>query len=144
MLRAMCGGWHRAEVAGWQYDRLLQAVQAELRLAMGWQIPEADAGGVVFPATGGGVMDHSSSREIWAAAEGAAGVPVTRQDTVRHAISTNNALAKVNPHVTAAVLGHSAKIEMDVYVKLGMEVADEFTALESSWREQLKSSSGGS
>jgi oxygen-dependent protoporphyrinogen oxidase len=35
LLRAMCGGWHRAEVAGWDDERLLQAVRAELRLAMG-------------------------------------------------------------------------------------------------------------
>jgi protoporphyrinogen/coproporphyrinogen III oxidase len=35
LLRAMCGGWHRAEVVGWGDDRLLAAVRAELRLAMG-------------------------------------------------------------------------------------------------------------
>jgi oxygen-dependent protoporphyrinogen oxidase len=35
LLRAMCGGWHRAEVAGWEDDRLLAAVRHELRLAMG-------------------------------------------------------------------------------------------------------------
>jgi oxygen-dependent protoporphyrinogen oxidase len=35
LLRAMCGGWHRAEVAGWPDARLLDAVQNELRLAMG-------------------------------------------------------------------------------------------------------------
>jgi protoporphyrinogen/coproporphyrinogen III oxidase len=35
LLRAMCGGWHRAEVAGWDEPRLLGAVRAELRLAMG-------------------------------------------------------------------------------------------------------------
>jgi oxygen-dependent protoporphyrinogen oxidase len=33
LLRALCGGWHRAEVAGWNDDRLLSAVRAELRLA---------------------------------------------------------------------------------------------------------------
>jgi oxygen-dependent protoporphyrinogen oxidase len=35
LLRAMSGGWHRAEVAGWEDDRLLAAVRHELRLAMG-------------------------------------------------------------------------------------------------------------
>ena len=35
LLTAMCGGWHRAEMVGWDDDRLLQAVLAELRLAMG-------------------------------------------------------------------------------------------------------------
>ncbi len=34
LLRAMCGGWHRAEVAGWDEPRLLQAVRDELRRAM--------------------------------------------------------------------------------------------------------------
>ena len=34
LLRAMCGGWHRAEVAGWDEARLLDAVRAELRAAM--------------------------------------------------------------------------------------------------------------
>jgi oxygen-dependent protoporphyrinogen oxidase len=34
LLRAMCGGWHRAEVAGWDESRLLEAVRAELRRAM--------------------------------------------------------------------------------------------------------------
>src|SRR5256886_4625677 len=31
LLRAMCGGWHRAEVAGWDDERLLRAVRAELQ-----------------------------------------------------------------------------------------------------------------
>jgi oxygen-dependent protoporphyrinogen oxidase len=35
LLRAMCGGWHRAEVAGWEDARLLEAVRSELHLAMG-------------------------------------------------------------------------------------------------------------
>jgi oxygen-dependent protoporphyrinogen oxidase len=35
LLRALCGGWHRAEVAGWDDFRLLAAMQAEIRLAMG-------------------------------------------------------------------------------------------------------------
>jgi oxygen-dependent protoporphyrinogen oxidase len=34
LLRALCGGWHRAEVAGWDEPRLLEAVRAELRQAM--------------------------------------------------------------------------------------------------------------
>jgi oxygen-dependent protoporphyrinogen oxidase len=37
LLRAMCGGWNRPEVVGWEDGRLLQAVRAELRLAMGIQ-----------------------------------------------------------------------------------------------------------
>jgi oxygen-dependent protoporphyrinogen oxidase len=39
LLRAMCGGWHRAEVVGWDDDRLLAAVRQELRLAMGITAP---------------------------------------------------------------------------------------------------------
>jgi protoporphyrinogen/coproporphyrinogen III oxidase len=35
LLRALCGGWHRAEIAGWDDARLLEAVRAELRLALG-------------------------------------------------------------------------------------------------------------
>jgi oxygen-dependent protoporphyrinogen oxidase len=35
LLRAMCGGWHRAEVAGWPDGRLVHAVRADLRPAMG-------------------------------------------------------------------------------------------------------------
>jgi oxygen-dependent protoporphyrinogen oxidase len=34
LLRAMCGGWNRSDVVGWDDVRLLQAVRAELRLAM--------------------------------------------------------------------------------------------------------------
>jgi oxygen-dependent protoporphyrinogen oxidase len=37
LLRALAGGWHRADVAGWDDDRLLAAVRDELRLAMGIQ-----------------------------------------------------------------------------------------------------------
>jgi oxygen-dependent protoporphyrinogen oxidase len=39
LLRAMCGGWHRAEVAGWDEPRLLEAVRAEMRLAMNITAP---------------------------------------------------------------------------------------------------------
>ncbi len=35
LLRAMCGGWHRAEMVGWEDERLLAAVRTELHLAMG-------------------------------------------------------------------------------------------------------------
>jgi oxygen-dependent protoporphyrinogen oxidase len=34
LLRAMCGGWHRAEMVGWDDDRLVRSLRAELRLAM--------------------------------------------------------------------------------------------------------------
>jgi oxygen-dependent protoporphyrinogen oxidase len=34
LLRAMCGGWHRAEVAGWDDARLVDAVRTELRASM--------------------------------------------------------------------------------------------------------------
>ncbi len=34
LLRAMCGGWQRPEVVGWSDERLLEAIRAELRLAM--------------------------------------------------------------------------------------------------------------
>ena len=39
LLRALCGGWHRPEVVGWEDDCLLQAVRAELRLALGVEAP---------------------------------------------------------------------------------------------------------
>jgi len=35
LLRAMCGGWHRPDVVGWDDTRLLAAVRKELGLAMG-------------------------------------------------------------------------------------------------------------
>jgi oxygen-dependent protoporphyrinogen oxidase len=35
LLRALCGGWHRGDVVGWEDARLLEAMRAELRLAMG-------------------------------------------------------------------------------------------------------------
>jgi oxygen-dependent protoporphyrinogen oxidase len=35
LLRAMCGGWNRPEVVGWDDDRLLGAIRADLRRALG-------------------------------------------------------------------------------------------------------------
>ncbi len=35
LLRAMCGGWNRAEMVDWDDERLLRAVRAELATAMG-------------------------------------------------------------------------------------------------------------
>jgi protoporphyrinogen/coproporphyrinogen III oxidase len=35
LLRAMCGGWHRAEMVDWNDERLLSAVRGELRQALG-------------------------------------------------------------------------------------------------------------
>jgi oxygen-dependent protoporphyrinogen oxidase len=35
LLRAMCGGWNRPDIASWDDERLGQAVRAELRLGMG-------------------------------------------------------------------------------------------------------------
>jgi protoporphyrinogen/coproporphyrinogen III oxidase len=35
LLRAMCGGWSRAEMVGWDDARLLATVRAELRVALG-------------------------------------------------------------------------------------------------------------
>jgi protoporphyrinogen/coproporphyrinogen III oxidase len=35
LLRAMCGGWHRADIVDWDDARLLQPVRAELGAAMG-------------------------------------------------------------------------------------------------------------
>jgi oxygen-dependent protoporphyrinogen oxidase len=35
LLRAMCGGWRRADMVGWDDARLLDSLHAELRLAMG-------------------------------------------------------------------------------------------------------------
>jgi oxygen-dependent protoporphyrinogen oxidase len=34
LLRAMCGGWHRADLVDWDDQRLLQAVRNELQVAM--------------------------------------------------------------------------------------------------------------
>jgi oxygen-dependent protoporphyrinogen oxidase len=34
-LRAIAGGWNRPDIVGWDDDRLVQAVRAELRLALG-------------------------------------------------------------------------------------------------------------
>lgn len=35
LLRALCGGWQRAEMVGWDDERLVASVRAELRLAQG-------------------------------------------------------------------------------------------------------------
>ncbi len=35
LLRAMCGGWRRPEIVDWDDNRLLEAVRAELKLALG-------------------------------------------------------------------------------------------------------------
>jgi oxygen-dependent protoporphyrinogen oxidase len=35
LLRALVGGWHRPDAAAWDGDRLLAALRAELRLALG-------------------------------------------------------------------------------------------------------------
>ena len=35
LLRAMCGGWHRAEIVDWSDDQLLRAVREEMRQTMG-------------------------------------------------------------------------------------------------------------
>jgi protoporphyrinogen/coproporphyrinogen III oxidase len=35
LLRAMCGGWNRPDIASWDDECLVQAVRAELRLSMG-------------------------------------------------------------------------------------------------------------
>jgi oxygen-dependent protoporphyrinogen oxidase len=37
LLRALCGGWHRPDVVGWDDERLLAGVRAELRQALGVQ-----------------------------------------------------------------------------------------------------------
>jgi oxygen-dependent protoporphyrinogen oxidase len=34
LMRAMCGGWNRSDVLDWDDVRLLEAVRAELKLAM--------------------------------------------------------------------------------------------------------------
>ena len=38
LLRAMCGGWNRPEIVDWEDARLLKAVMAELRAAMGIEV----------------------------------------------------------------------------------------------------------
>jgi oxygen-dependent protoporphyrinogen oxidase len=35
LLRAMCGGWHRPEMVGWDDERLLSAVRDELKVSLG-------------------------------------------------------------------------------------------------------------
>lgn len=35
LLRAMCGGWQRADIVGWDDERLLESLRSELRRAMG-------------------------------------------------------------------------------------------------------------
>jgi oxygen-dependent protoporphyrinogen oxidase len=35
LLRALCGGWRRPDVVGWDDERLLAAVRADLRQALG-------------------------------------------------------------------------------------------------------------
>src|SRR5262249_33972727 len=39
LLRALCGGWHRADIVTWNDARLLSAVTAELRLTLGIKVP---------------------------------------------------------------------------------------------------------
>ena len=41
LLRAICGGWNRPEVVGWDDARLLQAVTAELRVSLNIAAPPA-------------------------------------------------------------------------------------------------------
>jgi oxygen-dependent protoporphyrinogen oxidase len=48
--RALCGGWHRAEMVDWPDDRLVAAVRAELNLAMGVTAVPAFAHVVRWPA----------------------------------------------------------------------------------------------
>jgi protoporphyrinogen/coproporphyrinogen III oxidase len=35
LLRAIAGGWHRGDIAGWSDERLLEAVRSEFRITMG-------------------------------------------------------------------------------------------------------------
>jgi oxygen-dependent protoporphyrinogen oxidase len=39
LLRAICGGWHRPQVVGWDDDRLVQTVAAELRVTLKITVP---------------------------------------------------------------------------------------------------------
>jgi oxygen-dependent protoporphyrinogen oxidase len=39
LMRALCGGWHRAELVSWDDDRLIESARAELNLAMGITAP---------------------------------------------------------------------------------------------------------
>jgi oxygen-dependent protoporphyrinogen oxidase len=39
LLRAMCGGWNRPEIVGWDDSRLLQAIRHELREGMRMEAP---------------------------------------------------------------------------------------------------------
>jgi hypothetical protein len=124
--------WIKAALVAWRAER------AELRLAMGWQIPEAEAGGLVFPSTTGKVFTLPWSHRLWTGVERAAGVSVTRPHAVRHAVSTWNALDGVNPVLTSMVLGHSVQVEMEEYVKKLLVMADRFAALEEGWREEMR------
>ena len=115
-----------------------RAERAELRLAMGWQIPEADAGGLVFPSMTGRVLINSSARHLWKTTQRAAGVTVTRPHAVRHAVATQHTLAKVNPCVTSAVLGNSVAVLMKNYVQPLEEMPAEYVAIEEEWRTRLQ------
>ena len=48
--RALCGGWSRPDVADWPDDRLVAAVQGELRLAMGVEVRPVFVHVVRWPA----------------------------------------------------------------------------------------------
>src|SRR5262249_539997 len=50
LLRAMCGGWHRADVAGWDEPRLLEAVPADLGRAM--HVPAEPVSPPLIPSRG--------------------------------------------------------------------------------------------
>lgn len=39
LIRAMCGGWHRPELVGWDDGRLLEAVRRQVRATMGIEQP---------------------------------------------------------------------------------------------------------
>jgi integrase len=110
---------------------------AALVLAMGWQVPLAKAGGVVFPSASGGIMDQTFSNKLWKGAERAAGITVTRPHGVRHTISTENAYAHVPAVVTAACLGHSVQVELQYYMVPGADrAAEAFAKTQAAWRRE--------
>lgn len=111
--------------------------RAALLLAMGWQIPMAEAGGLVFMSTFGNVMELSRSGRIWHAVERAAGVPITRQHAVRHAIATERSLAEKALIETCRVLGNSPRVLEQCYIdKKDPRPAAEFAEYEEQWREE--------
>jgi integrase len=119
-----------------------RAERAQLWLAMGWQVPMAAFGGLVFPSVTGRVLPPDSSVKLWQAAERTAGVSVTRQHAVRHAVTTRNAAANINPATTSAMIGNSVATLIKKYLIVTPEMRQEFADFENDWRERMERQRG--